>query len=65
MSIIDLAYTLTAPVEAAMFFMMFDAFLRNEGLLPFGSMYLAFASWRSYLELLIFLLCLEYAMRFL
>lgn len=42
MSIIDLAYTLTAPVEAAMFFMMFDAFLRSESLLPFGSMYLAF-----------------------
>lgn len=30
MSIIDLAYTLTAPVEAAMFFMMFDAFFEKR-----------------------------------
>lgn len=34
MSIIDLAYSLTAPVEAVMFFMMFDAFLEKRKSFP-------------------------------
>mgnify|MGYP000248314239 FL=1 len=30
MSIVDVAYGLTAPVEAVMFFMMFDAFFEKK-----------------------------------
>lgn len=34
MNVLDLAYSLTAPVEAVMFFMMFDAFLEKRKSFP-------------------------------
>lgn len=56
MSIIDLAYTLTAPVEAAMFFMMFDAFFEKRR---------SFAIWQYVFGLLILTITTQLANTYL
>lgn len=56
MSIIDLAYTLTAPVEAAMFFMMFDAFFEKRK---------SFAIWQYVFGLLVLTITIQLANTYL